>query len=146
MQIFLSILWPHPRYHLNICFSTSCKLILKFTVIRSFLCQESFGFQNYLMTRLLNTRWASILFIYYCWTRKTLWYIQKYLQYIIVEFPPPSFSFITSSPHSCNSFNSSHFYIYMHVYSELLWWCLPYSNLHWTLSLLYTFIPKEFWR
>jgi hypothetical protein len=43
------------------------------------------------------------LFIYFyffifCCTRGTLWHLQKFLEYIIVEFTPPSFSFISPTP------------------------------------------------
>jgi hypothetical protein len=60
-----------------------------------------------------------IYLLFYCCAACTLWDLQKFLQYVkylIVEFTPPSFSFIPF-PHSWNSFNRSYFSIYIHVYT-----------------------------
>jgi hypothetical protein len=55
------------------------------------------------------------LLSYYYFTGGTLWHFQKYLQYILVKFTSPSFSFI--SPHTQNSFNRSHFSIF-HIWTH----------------------------
>jgi hypothetical protein len=71
----------------------------------------------------------------------TSWYLHKFLQYIkyiILEFPPPSFSFIPSSPHSWNSFNRYHFSIYIHVYTVFALWIHAYF----LLGRLYFFSPQ----
>jgi hypothetical protein len=50
---------------------------------------------------LLNFEYICFIFknlLYYCCTRSTLWQLQKFLQYIIVEFTPPSLSFKLSLP------------------------------------------------
>jgi hypothetical protein len=47
-------------------------------------------------------------FLYYCCTEGTLQHLQKLLQYVIVEFAP-SIILYPLSPHSWNSFNTSHF-------------------------------------
>jgi hypothetical protein len=44
--------------------------------------------------------------------RGTMWYLQKFLQYIIVEFSPTLFSFISPNPHP----RIVYFSIYIHVY------------------------------
>jgi hypothetical protein len=55
----------------------------------------------------------NFLLPYYC-TGGTMWHLQKFLQYswihpsIILLYPP--------SPHSWNSFNRSHFSIFIHEY------------------------------
>jgi hypothetical protein len=67
----------------------------------------------------LNKRVYYFIFFFkffYCCTRGTLWHLQMFLQYIIAEFTPPSFSFIPHLPHSWNSFNRSHFSIFIYEY------------------------------
>jgi hypothetical protein len=44
--------------------------------------------------------------------RGRMWYLQKFLQYIIVEFSPTLFSFISPNPHP----RIVYFSIYVHVY------------------------------
>jgi hypothetical protein len=71
------------------------------------------------------------LFIYFhCAELGTMKHFQKFLQYInhiILNSFPPSF-FIPSFPHSWDSFNRSHFFMYIHVYTvfEL---CSPFHSL-----------------
>jgi hypothetical protein len=50
---------------------------------------------------------------------------------------PPPFSFIASCPHSWNSFNRSHFSIYIHMYTEFV----LYSPSH----TLFTSSPPSHW-
>jgi hypothetical protein len=79
----------------------------------------------------INTIFAFFPFLlsYYC-TGNTLWYLQKFLQYIIVEFTPSIISSLSLSPHSWNGFNRPHFSIFIHEYIIFS----PHSPSH-TLSL-----------
>jgi hypothetical protein len=57
----------------------------------------------------------------------TLWHLQTFLQYIILNSSLPSFSFIPSIP---GSFNRSHFSIFIHEYIKF-----PLHSPSYTLSL-----------
>jgi hypothetical protein len=59
----------------------------------------------------------------------------KFLQYMIVAFTLSSFSFIPLLPHSWNSFNRSHFSIFIHEYIIFLLYSPSY-----TLSFVYFFV------
>jgi hypothetical protein len=66
-----------------------------------------------------------ILFIfelsYYCCTGRTLWHLQKFLQYIIVEFTAPPFSFILLSPflEEFQQVSFFHFHTCVHNFSTI---------------------------
>jgi hypothetical protein len=61
------------------------------------------------------------LLLYYCCTEGTMWHLQKWLQYTLLNLSLLSFSF-THSPHYWNSFNRSHFSIF--IYENIVF--LPY--------------------
>jgi hypothetical protein len=56
------------------------------------------------------------ILLYYCCTGGTLWHLQKFLQYIIVEFTPSIILLYCPLPYSWNSFKRSHFSIYIYEY------------------------------
>jgi hypothetical protein len=76
----------------------------------------------------------AFLLSYFCCSGVTLWNLQKSLQYIIVEFTPPSFSL---PPHSWNSFINSHFSIVMHEYRMF--------PPHWPFYTLCLYLPNSYW-
>jgi hypothetical protein len=62
-------------------------------------------------------------FYYYSCARGTLWHLQNSYNKSLLNSLPPVFSFISSSLHSWDTFNRSHFSICTHVYIILP----PYS-------------------
>jgi hypothetical protein len=77
----------------------------------------------------------SFLLSYYCCTGRTLWHLQRFLQYIIFVLTP-SITLYPPSPHFWNSFNSSHFSTFICEYTTV-----PSYSPSYTLSLY----PSSHW-
>jgi hypothetical protein len=106
------------HYHLNHITSLTGFLNAKFEKFFLFSRYESF-------VRWICDMQIACLFCFLsllCWG--TLWHFQKLLQCIIIEFILSIILPFPHSPYSWNSFNRSHFFIYIHVYTILA----PYSS------------------
>jgi hypothetical protein len=92
--------------------------LLSLRILTAHICPLttiSYQFPWGLMWHICMNLLLYIHFFNYCCTGGTLWHSPKFLQYVIVEFTPPSFSFIPY-PHSWNYFNKSHLSIFIHEY------------------------------